>query len=105
MVALGKIGDFGVGVAVELSLRSGEPGRSAQHERGDPIRIADGQVQRGPGAEGDAADDEPSKLKLVGEGDHVVGEGVEHGAAGSMSPLGVATSVQTDHWTGGASPI
>ena len=64
---------------VELSLRSVEPGWPAQHERGDPIRIADGQVQRGPSAERDAADDEPSKLKLVGEGDHVVGEGVECG--------------------------
>ena len=86
---------------VELSLRSVEPGWPAQHECGDPIRIADGQVQRGPSAERDAADDEPSKLKLVGEGDHVVGEGVECGRGRvDVAARRMAARVQTNHWAG-----
>ena len=86
---------------VELSLGSVEPRWPAQHEGGDPIRIADGQVQRGPGAKRDAADDESSKLKLVGEGDYVVGEGVEGGRGRvDVAARGVAARVQTDHWAG-----
>ena len=90
---------------VELRLGSVEPRWPAQHEGGDPIRIADGQVQRGPGAKRDAADDESSKLKLVGQGDYVVGEGVEGGRGRvDVAARGVAAPFRLITGLGGASP-